>query len=184
MKKMILLLLCCALLCGCQPSSPTDLDDQAAGNSIITGDYSAPEDTTATDETAQSSEAATDGPQSVDTIPVTIHTAEGVVTFEAEELTMDFLLKKLIELDVLNEDVDVNSYYIEGDTLYIDFNEAFGTQVCSYGTYGEMLITGCTVNTLVENYGVTYVMFTVEGEILESGHVIYDFPLEYHEIEP
>ena len=178
MKKLILLLLCCALLCGCQPAAPTNPDDQAAG------DYSANEDTSATEETAQSSEAATTQTQDTEPVAITIHTADGVVTFEAEELSMELLLKKLIELQVLNEDVNINSYYFEGDTLYIDFNEAFGTQICSYGTYGEMLTVGCTVNTLVENYNVTYVMFTVEGEVLESGHVIYDFPLEYHEIEP
>ncbi len=195
MKKLILLLLCCALLCGCQPSSPTNPDNQAEGNDTLTGDYSASQDTSATDETAESTEAATDETtesteaatdetQTVETVTITIHTPEGLETFETEELTMDFLLKKLIELKVLNEDVDVNSYYFEGDTLYIDFNEAFGTQICSYGTYGEMLVVCCTVNTLVENYDVTYVVFTVEGEVLESGHVVYDFPLQYHEIEP
>ena len=51
------------------------------------------------------------------------------------------------------------------------------------GTAGEYIIIGSLVNTFLENYQdtVTSIFITVNGEIIESGHVIYDFELIRYE---
>ena len=42
---------------------------------------------------------------------------------------------------------------------------------------------GCLVNTFLENYKDTIetVFITVNGDMIESGHVIYDFALSRYE---
>ena len=51
------------------------------------------------------------------------------------------------------------------------------------GTSGELMVTGTVVNTLIDAFDVEYVSFTVDGEIFESGHVIYDFPMGFVFVE-
>ena len=34
------------------------------------------------------------------------------------------------------------------------------------------------IGSFLDAFGTASLMFTVDGEILETGHVIYDFPLE------
>jgi len=65
--------------------------------------------------------------------------------------------------------------------LNIDFNRSFADLICSMGTAGELMITGSVVNTFLSAFQAESVYFTVDGEILESGHVIYDFPLTFVE---
>ena len=49
------------------------------------------------------------------------------------------------------------------------------------GTSGERMVIGSVVNTLIANYEVETVSITVEGDIWESGHVIYDSPMGFFE---
>ena len=70
---------------------------------------------------------------------------------------------------------------MEGSQLFLDFNAAFSDQLVTYGTAGELMMIGSVVNTFLSAYGADTVMITVDGQIMESGHVIYDFPLAYHE---
>ena len=44
------------------------------------------------------------------------------------------------------------------------------------GTAGESATIKAVVNTFLDAYGAQEAYITVDGEILESGHVIYDFP--------
>ena len=66
-------------------------------------------------------------------------------------------------------------------TLKLDFSEEFRTALCSTGTAGERMICGSVVNTFLTAYGAQSVFFTAEGEIIESGHVIYDFSMMFFE---
>jgi hypothetical protein len=43
------------------------------------------------------------------------------------------------------------------------------------------MVLGSLVNTYLSAYQAETVLITVEGQILESGHVIYDFPMGYFE---
>ena len=43
------------------------------------------------------------------------------------------------------------------------------------------MITGSVVNTYITAFQAESVYFTINGNILESGHVVYDFPLTFTE---
>lgn len=96
-------------------------------------------------------------------------------------ITAESVLKELQERGAIPETVAINSFGSEGTQLNIDFNQAFADLVCSTGTAGELMITGSVVNTYLSAFQAESVFFTVNGEILESGHVIYDFPLTFVE---
>ena len=104
------------------------------------------------------------------------------VLFQVPDINSQILLKKLVEVGVLTKEVTLQSEKIDGTCLYLDFNSAFRDLVCAMGTSGEYLIMGSVVNTFLENYPgtVASVYITVNGEILESGHVIYDFAMTYY----
>ena len=111
--------------------------------------------------------------------------ADGFKTkiFQVESLNSSTLIQKLIEVGVLSEGTEILSEEIVGTCLHLDFNTAFQTHIGSTGTSGEYLIIGSLVNTFLDNFkdAIESVYITVNGEILESGHVIYDFELTYHE---
>ena len=65
--------------------------------------------------------------------------------------------------------------------LTLDFNQAFADQLKTYGTSGERMMIGCVVNTFLRAYDAQTVYITIDGGILESGHVIYDFPIGFME---
>ena len=94
------------------------------------------------------------------------------------ELSADTVVEELIRVGVLREGVAVNKMAINGEQLELDFNQAFADLLCSMGTSGEYIIMGSTVNSFLDAFGATSLVFTVNGEILETGHVIYDFPME------
>ena len=166
MKRLFVLCLCCFLLTACsrtssgapastQPPIPsetvTEAPTEAAGQSFLV--YRG-------DDNAE------------------FFLSEEVCVTEINEVVVT---EQLITAGILSEDTAVTSIRLDGTELIIDFNQAFADRVCSMGTSGERIIIGSTVNTFLSAYGASSVLFTVNGEILESGHVIYDFPLEFME---
>ena len=87
----------------------------------------------------------------------------------------------LIQSSMLNEGIALNSAELVGSQLNLDFNQAFLDQLSTYGTAGERMMIGCVVNTYLTFYDAETVYLTVNGEIMESGHVIYDFPMVFFE---
>ena len=63
----------------------------------------------------------------------------------------------------------------------VDMNADFGAQIRSMGTAGEYLYMGGLVNTLLDAWGAESLTLTVEGNVLETGHEIYDYPLTFYE---
>ena len=98
-----------------------------------------------------------------------------------EALNAQQIVDQLISAAVLHEGILVNWERLEGTQLHVDFNAAFRDQLMTYGTAGELMMIGSVVNSLLRAYEADSVMLTVEGDIFESGHVIYDFPLEFYE---
>jgi hypothetical protein len=98
---------------------------------------------------------------------------------ECEYFDIEDMIQELKNHNALPEDVVVNDYGFEGNTINIDFNEAFGNYMNTMGTSGELMVTGTVVNTLIDAFDVEYVFFTVNGEIFESGHAIYDTPIGF-----
>ena len=173
MKKIVSVLLCCLMLSGC------------VGKPAETGiPTHAPEMFETTVEIVGSNSPVEIETETAEMIRMTVYYPdENAITFltktvEAEQLTF---LEAMIEVDVLNDEIEVNTIIREDDHLIIDFNGAFRDLVCTMGTTGERMIIGSIVNTLIVNYGVESVSITVDSGIWESGHVVYDFPMAFFE---
>ena len=108
-------------------------------------------------------------------------------TVYVSDITMENVLEELIMSKVLSENVTLNQAdqtEVDGKiTLLLDFNQAFQEQLQSYGSSGEMILMGSVVNTFLEAMGAEQVMITVEGNVLETGHEVYDSYLGKYEFE-
>lgn len=102
---------------------------------------------------------------------------------ETNVVNPESVLAELQKRNVLPEDVVVNSCSIDDGLVNIDFNQAFADVICSTGTSGELMVVGSVVNTYLSAFGADSIYFTVDGEILESGHTIYDFVMSYFLLE-
>ena len=172
MKKLIALLLCALMLCGCTPEAqPTE---------PVT------EPTEPTEESTV--QMATVPPTQPEVLTVTIYhgnaNADGFETteFEVEEMNTEVLMAKLIEAGVLNEDVVLGSMKFQDGGIVLNFNEAFGDQLNTMGTAGERMMVGSVVNTFLTAFNkVDKVSILVGGQTFESGHVVYDEPMGFFE---
>jgi hypothetical protein len=167
MKKIIVLLLCCLLLtsCAAKPAETTispETTTEPVTTELTTSptEISFPLNIFVPDENAEN----------FNTIPTTI-----------DALDANLILEMLIERSMLNEGIALNSAELVDSQLNLDFNQVFLDQLCTYGTTGERMMIGCVVNTYLSVYDAETVYITVNGEIIESGHVIYDFPMEFFE---
>ena len=169
MKKLIALLLCGLLLCGCTPEAqPTE---------------------PVTDPTEEPSVQMATIPETVpEVLTITIYhgnaNADGFETteFEVEKMNTDVLMEKLIEAGALNEDVVLASMQFKDGGLVLNFNDAFADQLNTMGTSGERMMVGSVVNTFLTAFNkVDKVSILVSGQIVESGHVIYDEPMGFFE---
>ena len=173
MKKTISLLLCCLMLSGCT-SRPVD--------TTVPAESTTPVEITQVPQTKDPITIPTEG-----SIPLNIfvpdENAENFSTIPTviEVLDGALILEMLIKNSMLNEDISLNSAELLDSRLNLDFNQAFLDQLLTYGTAGERMMIGCVVNTYLSAYEAETVYITVNGEIMESGHVIYDFPMEFYE---
>ena len=100
-------------------------------------------------------------------------------TISTEDLSAETVLTELKKQNVLPDTVSMNSFNIDNGLITIDFNQAFADIVCSMGTSGELMIVGSVVNTFLDAFQAESVYFTVDGQILESGHETYDFNMTF-----
>ncbi len=171
MKRILTILLCCLLLTACAQTQPTPTQAPSAHPAA----------------TSPTAAIATEQPTEAPLLSFTLYYgddhAENFLSREVQvpEIRADVVIAQLISAGVLTDGVAVNSLSKTGDLLTVDFNQAFGSLVCSMGTSGERIIVGSVVNTFLNAFQAASLRFTVDGEILESGHVIYDFPLDFME---
>ncbi len=163
MKRILIILLCCLLLTACAQKAPTPTTPPITA---------APGDPTVAPTFLMQQFTLYYGDEN----------AEKFLSKEVQvaEVTEAIVMDELIAAGVLAEGAAINKLEKGGTQLRVDFNQAFADQVCAMGTSGEYMIIGSTVNTLLSAFHAEAVLITVNGEILESGHVIYDFPLEFH----
>lgn len=167
MKKLLTLLLCCLILAGCAgaPAETTTPPEMTTEPEV-------------TEETTPSTEAPLplnifvpdENAENFNTIPTII-----------DVLDADLILEMLIANSMLAEGIELNSAELVDTQLNLDFNQAFLDQLLTCGTAGERMLMGCVVNTYLSVYDAETVYITVNGEIMESGHVVYDFPMEFFE---
>ena len=158
MKHIISILLICTILTGCAKNTP---------------------ETGISTETIQQTEA----PVLHYTLYIPNNNADGWITEDitVSEITPEDILSQLQRRGIIDTDAIIQEFHIENNVLNMDFNDVFAQQLCSTGTAGEMMIVGSIVNTFLNAYQAEKIYFTVNGGVLESGHVIYDFPLTYME---
>ena len=161
MKKLVILLALMLLLTACTPAAPT------TAPSIVP--------TTLPTTTAKS---PTQQPISF----LLYVPEEHWEHFICEEMTLETLdpaliCAALVEKSALADGVIVNQVTIDDAVLSLDMNEAFLMQICTMGTTGERILIGCLINTVLSAYDCECVKLTVDGEIINSGHVVYDEPL-------
>ncbi|WP_228201978.1 GerMN domain-containing protein [Clostridium prolinivorans] len=70
----------------------------------------------------------------------------------------------------LSPNAKINSLYLNNDTVYVDFNKNFITEMNAGSGY-ESLILQSIVNTLGGYYGVDKVYITIENKPYSSGHI-------------
>ncbi len=99
---------------------------------------------------------------------------------EVPEMEVSEIFSALNEAGVLKEDAKANSLAIQGTKLLLDVNDDFASQIGSYGTSGEYYMMGSVVNTLLTAFQADTLFITANGEILETGHSIYDYDLEFY----
>lgn len=102
----------------------------------------------------------------------------GVVTADSGTLTPMTLVKALVSADVLTPEVQVLGWEETDGVLTVDFNEAFLTQLKELEPEREDELIRTLVNIIHENLGAEMMLFTLEGETLETEHAVYDQPLE------
>ena len=181
MKQTIILILSCILLAGCAgyPIAPANLASTPAQ-----AQTESPTQSTA--ESNIKPEATQGRPEALLTYTLYLpnENADGFVTrtVQTPSITAESVLAELQKGGALPADgIIINAFGAEDDQLHIDFNAAFADAVNAMGTSGEYMIIGSLVNTYLNAFQAQSLFLTVEGEILESGHVIYDFPLTFHE---
>lgn len=189
MKKLIAAILCCFLLTACgqpqtntpteDPTDPPIVTDPATGDE--TQDITEPDGTEPEVTDPEEDPTVNGNPRFiVYTIDENLeHFVENWV--EVEEVTADTVVEKLVEAGVLTADITVNSLELRDNAMAIDFSSGLADLVNTMGTSGERALMGSIVNTFISAYGVDSVYITVDGEILESGHVIYDMAMEFFE---
>jgi hypothetical protein len=96
-------------------------------------------------------------------------------------LSPEQIVSMLVAEGALPGGCAVNSMiWHDDDSATVDMNAAYHQAVNSGGTAREYMIIGSLVNTLVITYGLTELTITIDGNVLETGHEVYDYPLEYH----
>lgn len=104
-------------------------------------------------------------------------------TVSTEAISAETVLSELKKRNVLPDAVSMNRFEIDNGLIAMDLNQAFADVVCSMGTSGELMIVGSVVNTFLDAFHAEYVYFTVDDQVLESGHTIYEFAIPFVSID-
>jgi len=103
---------------------------------------------------------------------------EGIVI---NELSPQILMDKLTEKGVLPEKLGVNSFAVDNyNVIHMDVGSELLDMLGSTGTAGEHIMIGSITNTVLDAFDADALELTVNGAVPESGHVIYDFKLEFY----
>ena len=103
-----------------------------------------------------------------------------------QEVTPELLLSELEKRGILKKNTRVNSLNVKkskenGTTLALDFSKEFQDQLYQQGTAGEFIMMGSVVDTFLKAYEADSMTITVNGNILESGHCVYEGDMKFYE---
>jgi hypothetical protein len=116
--------------------------------------------------------------------PVTLYLpnsdANGFASKDARtDGTADHIVALLVSEKALPEGCVLQSFHITEKSGAANMNAAFGQAMKQTGTAGEYLYMGSLVNTLLTYFQLDSMTITVDGNVLETGHSIYDQPLSF-----
>jgi spore germination protein GerM len=95
--------------------------------------------------------------------------------------TPEHIVSLLVSENALPEGSSLLDFVINNDgSCQADMNAAYG-QALGKGTSAEYQLLGCLVNTLLTYFDLEEITLTIEGETLETGHNVYDYPLRIFE---
>jgi hypothetical protein len=95
--------------------------------------------------------------------------------------TAEDIIALLVYENAIPEGCDIISFVEDGyGGAVADMNVEYGFAI-SQGTTGEYIHLGCVVNTLLTYYNLDNITITIEGQVAETGHEIYDYPLSFYE---
>lgn len=100
---------------------------------------------------------------------------------EIDSLTAENILEQLAKVNVVSIDTEVNSFEQDGKSLKLDLSKGFSQYINMMGTSGEYIVIGGMVNTFLSAYEAEDILITVNGEVLETGHAVYENPLTFFE---
>lgn len=165
---------------GRQTPDETVNPDQTVEPDVTPDDTTEPDDATEPDDTPVQPEQA--NPSGGDSAVVYVPDEQGEtltpVGTDVPDDSDQALVDALIAAGSLPEGAAVQSSSTADGVLTLDMNAVYGNAVRSMGTTGEGLLIYSLVNTFVQARGVDSVLITVDGAPLESGHEIYDYPLQ------
>ena len=199
-KQVCTLILALALLAltlaGCTSS---DNSGAADGNAPSQSSQTDADTTTADAEEATRPDIAV-----LDEFMVTLYlpndTADGFDTVEETvEASPQGIVDALIAHGVLPEGVTVDAFETVGDgvetqegdvvsyevgelSITLDLSEEFLSAVTGTGTAGETMVMGSLVNTMLTAYNAQTLTLTCGGEVVETGHAVYDEPMTFFEV--
>lgn len=88
---------------------------------------------------------------------------------------MNLLTEECQLIELKHNDVD--------KSLQLDIDKNTGDRIRSMGTTGEWEIISCLSQTYLEAYGFESIMIMEEGNVLESGHAVYDYYITLESLE-
>ena len=83
---------------------------------------------------------------------------------------------------VETQEGDVVSYEVGELSITLDLSEEFLSAVTGTGTAGETMVMGSLVNTMLTAYNAQTLTLTCGGEVVETGHAVYDEPMTFFEV--
>ncbi|MDD6440876.1 MAG: GerMN domain-containing protein [bacterium] len=175
-KKIISLLLLLTLGCtACVTANPVESENKQEET------VNQEKETEQEEETEKEAESVIEEEENLaEKVEITVYypdeMAEKVLTevVECDELTEEVVWNLLKEKEIISDECEINVFSQENESVELDVNEAFGTQLRSYGTTGEKMMIHCVVNTFLDAFQCEQMKITENGEILCSGHMEYE----------
>lgn len=168
MKRKILCIMCCIMLCGVATAcSGNEVEENNVKEEVSEEENEIPESVKQEIEKETEKES------------VYICYSEDAMTFITEEIKVnevnpEAIIRELVNRNVMIEAVKVMSFAIEevdGEKIiYLDLNQAFSQYISSMGSAGEYYILGGLCNSFLQTYECEKIMVTVNGNALLTGH--------------
>lgn len=118
---------------------------------------------------------------------------EMVDGFDTKEINIALdaqgIVDSLIAENALPKETKVKNFTLEEDNakyddlITLDVSKEFGDSVSSMGTAGELMLMGSLVNTFLDAYDADFLNLTCEGEVISTGHNVYDYPLSFYDLK-